>query len=327
LNLPKKNEQRTTNNEQQITPNELDPRLWAFDLERKIAEISLKDQLKDDEQGDWNWITPRAGYVIQHRQPMMYSRQGIAVSQILANEPLEVFTELECTILGNVYTLVRTLHDGYLGFVGRDLIALAEVYQTSPRVVQALRGHIYPEPNIKVSPCEQISYGARVQVLDQFRSNSDDSTWFRIGLDVKSDGDSEEYWIHQHLLNNSGLAPLEWVKQFVGTPYVWGGRSAWGLDCSGLSQLFYAYQGILIPRDADQQEGAFESIAASEARAGDLAFFNQHVAICLGLNTSGKMQILHANAHHMCVTIDTLGEGTYGATLERRLRGFGRWNS
>ncbi len=316
-----------TNNEQQITPNELDPRLWAFDLERKIAEISLKDRLEDDGQRDWDWITPRAGYVIQHKQPMIYSRQGIAVSQVLANEPLEVFTELECTIAGNIYILVRTLHDGYLGFVDRDLIAFAEVHQTSPRVIQALRGHLYPQPNIKSLPLGGISFGARVQVLDQARSSNDDSAWFRIGTDVKSEGDAQEYWIHQHLLSGSGLAPLEWVKQFLGTPYAWGGRSAGGLDCSGLSQLFYAYQGILIPRDADQQEGAFQSIAVSEARAGDLVFFNQHVAIYLGLNHQGQMQILHANTQSMCVTLDTLGEGAYGATLERRLRGFGRWNS
>ena len=114
---------------------------------------------------------------------------------------------------------------------------------------------------------------------------------------------------------------------FLNAPYLWGGRSAWGLDCSGLSQLFYAYQGILIPRDADQQEHTFQGIAVSEVRVGDLVFFNQHVAICLGLNASGKMHLLHANARHMCVTIDTLGEGAYGETLERKLRGFGRWNS
>ena len=104
----------------------------------------------------------------------------------------------------------------------------------------------------------------------------------------------------------------------LGAPYVWGGRSAWGLDCSGLTQLAYAAEGRPLPRDADLQEAALTPV--TQPRRGDLAFFPGHV----GLMLDGR-RMVHANATHMCVSVDTLGEGEYGARLAGALSGFGRW--
>jgi len=131
------------------------------------------------------------------------------------------------------------------------------------------------------------------------------------------------FFIHKSALEPSTLPPLEWVRQFLGTPYLWGGRTAWGIDCSGLAQMYFRYQNIYIPRDADQQEAAFAKVA--EPRAGDLAFFDGHVGILLEQNERGNWRMLHANSRHMSVTVDTLGEGEYGEYLSSILHGFGRW--
>ena len=107
-----------------------------------------------------------------------------------------------------------------------------------------------------------------------------------------------------------GLAPLgkrgdvasvlAFAKCFLGLPYLWGGTSCWGLDCSGLVQLAYAVHGVQLPRDADQQQAATEPVAqVAELQAGDLVFFPGHVGISLG---GGRY--IHASAKVGCVTVN-----------------------
>ncbi len=96
----------------------------------------------------------------------------------------------------------------------------------------------------------------------------------------------------------SSLVNLSQV--FLGAPYLWGGRSPWGVDCSGLTQMVYGLHGIHIPRDASYQEKEGKSVTFAEGQLGDLAFFENdqgkvhHVGIILGRN-----EIRHAsgNAH------------------------------
>ncbi|MFC6667030.1 C40 family peptidase [Deinococcus radiopugnans] len=114
--------------------------------------------------------------------------------------------------------------------------------------------------------------------------------------------------------------PAALALRFLDTPYVWGGRSAWGLDCSGLSQLAFAAFGQFLPRDADQQQEALTVVTAPQR--GDLAFFPGHVGVMLD-----GQRMVHANATHMRVTVETLGEGEYGQRLAAGCTGFGRWTA
>lgn len=107
------------------------------------------------------------------------------------------------------------------------------------------------------------------------------------------------------------------AKGFLNSPYLWGGRSFYGIDCSGLVQVVYKIVGICLPRNASQQIEKGETVSfVEEAKTGDLAFFDDeegriiHVGICLGQGL-----ILHASG---CVRIDTLDhQGIYNK--ERRL--------
>jgi hypothetical protein len=88
------------------------------------------------------------------------------------------------------------------------------------------------------------------------------------------------------------LAPPELARKWYGgAPYLWGGRTEWGLDCSGLVQSVYAARGVRLPRDSDQQYGAGEEVAMSADgggyEGGDLLFFAErgrvsHVALWAG---------------------------------------------
>jgi cell wall-associated NlpC family hydrolase len=111
------------------------------------------------------------------------------------------------------------------------------------------------------------------------------------------------------------LAPIESAEsdfvavaeRFVGVPYLWGGKTSLGLDCSGLVQVALAASGIACPRDSDMQEGALGAALPADdiagLRRGDLVFWKGHVAIVRDAET-----FVHANAFHMAVAIEPIAQ-------------------
>ncbi len=102
---------------------------------------------------------------------------------------------------------------------------------------------------------------------------------------------------------------IEFAKQFLGSPYLWGGRTLFGMDCSGFTQLIYKVAGIQIPRDAYQQATIGEDVSfVNETQAGDLAFFDNaegritHVGMMLG-----KGEIIHASGMVRIDVLDSYG--------------------
>jgi pimeloyl-ACP methyl ester carboxylesterase len=134
-------------------------------------------------------------------------------------------------------------------------------------------------------------------------------------------------------LDSGGIhQALALIERFVGIPYLWGGRSPYGFDCSGLAQTFWGYLGVSIPRDADQQMRAAAPVAG-EAAAGDLFFFGEqdgsghwpisHVAICLGGD-----EVIHANGGAGGISYNSLSPHSphYRLWLRENLAGVGRYS-
>ncbi len=100
------------------------------------------------------------------------------------------------------------------------------------------------------------------------------------------------------------------AERFVGAPYVWGGKTFAGLDCSGLIQTALRAAGHAAPRDTDMQEKALGEAVPAATQRGDLVFWKGHVGVMLD-----ETRLLHANAFHMLVAVEPLAEAA--ARIER----------
>ena len=179
--------------------------------------------------------------------------------------------------------------DGYVGWLPDG--ALSKPKGPPTHKVTALLTFAFPGPSIKLPPVETLAMGASLIVLRQQGSFA-----------VTREG---WYLPRRHLDPIDHRAPdfVAIAERFVGAPYLWGGKSSLGVDCSGLVQVSLTAAGTGCPRDSDmQQDGLGRELNPQEAktlRRGDLIFWKGHVAIARDADT-----IVHANAHHMMTAIE-----------------------
>lgn len=243
----------------------------------RVVRRDVADRFPDLVAVDGDWRAVTAPVADLRRTP-----DGTLDRQAVMGERFQVLEDREGWSFG---TLDR---DGYAGWIrsedlGPDLDA--------NYFVAARGSHLYPEPDMKREPLTALSFGARFRIVaksGRFLETTD-----------------ERFVPEQHLrpIGQTFREPVTVAQLFFGTPYLWGGNSGTGIDCSGLVQAALLACGIPCPGDSDMQEAAL-GVPAAEGEAprrGDLYFWKGHVAFAVDGET-----LIHANAHHMAVAYEPI---------------------
>ncbi|MCK8483383.1 C40 family peptidase [Aliiroseovarius sp. S2029] len=254
----------------------MDPRLTPANT--RIAHDGLRGKVDAPAFTRGTWRRVATGVVdILKSADGPRNRQALMGERVLQLEDHEGFA------------FVQAEKDGYVGYVASAQLtddAQATHWVCTPGT------HLYPAPDMKQRELAALSFGARVTVVGTVNQYSETDT----GCFVPT--------VH--------LAPVGATKDdvvanaalFLGTPYLWGGNSRAGIDCSGLVQAALLAAGHECPGDSDMQEAlghALDDTAPLER--GDLLFWKGHVALVVD-----PTRMIHANAFHMAVAYEGINE-------------------
>ncbi|MBB4040526.1 cell wall-associated NlpC family hydrolase [Microvirga flocculans] len=232
-----------------------------------------------------------ASFSALHRQP---SREAPVDTQAIFGESVTVYDEHEG------WAWVQLHGDGYVGYL--PSAALDEPGIEPTHKVRAVRTFVYPGPNLKLPYLSYLTLNAKVAVTER------QGDYARLATGG---------WVFAPHLDDLDAFEDDYVgvaERFLHTPYLWGGKTSLGIDCSGLAQTALTAAGIKAPRDSDMQErdlGTPVEVTPglSGLLRGDLVFWKGHVGLMMD-----ESNFIHATGHSMTVMIEPL------AVAEERIR-------
>ena len=260
----------------------------AFDPRVTPARADLAAKALEGKVSSRRYVEGRVMEVIEPQAPLRHEPHPEAPldTEALKGERVTIYdTNAEGWAWGQLAA------DHYVGWLPSN--ALVPPGATPTHKVAALRTFAFPGPSIKLPPLEALPFGATLAVARA-----------RDGMAVTQAG---AYVPAPHLVP-IGQHETDFVavaERFVGVPYLWGGKTALGLDCSGLVQIAITACGVACPRDSDMQEEALGKPVATGGepalKRGDFLFWSGHVAIA-----RDHASLIHANAFHMAVAIEPI---------------------
>jgi len=262
----------------------LDRRLNA--VRPDLAEASLAGKV--DAQRFFEGVPARIGVPRVALRPKPDTDSGID-TELLFGEPVLEFDRRDG------WAWVKSGLDDYVGYVEESALALPRAAPT--HWVTAPRTFLYPEPDMKRPATAALSMGSRIAVTGEAETRGTRYVLTDAGA-----------LIARHVAPVDVPVADDYVSvaaRFLETPYLWGGRSGFGLDCSGLVQLSMMMTGRQVLRDTDMQRASIGSeITRDDLRRGDLVFWKGHVAVMTDAST-----MIHASGF----TMDVSHEGLEGA--------------
>ncbi|MBO6550089.1 MAG: C40 family peptidase [Rhizobiales bacterium] len=259
----------------------LDPRIHAYraDLadERLVHQVEAERYIPGDEAHVHRDSVPLFS------QPTF---DGELQTEALFGEAVRIFEIRDGWAWGQILT------DDYVGYLPLEGLSPGQLKPT--HYVSKLRTFIYEEANLKSPPIALISMMSPVAVIGQegeFSELADKGYVYSSHLSSVLSFDDDFVAV---------------AERFVGTPYLWGGRTSLGLDCSALIQIALQATGEFSRRDSDLQAASLGDLLAdssdiSQLKRGDLVFWKGHIGLMIN-----EADLLHSNAHHMAVEIEPL---------------------
>jgi len=216
--------------------------------------------------------------IIQSLSDLCGKPQGPRDRQLLFGDGFTILERADDWCFG------QSTKDGYQGYIKTADLA---PYTPATHWVSALSTHAYAAPNLKSHDQIPLPFGAQVTV------NAEHGNFYQTPAG---------FIPRQHLCATGDFLtdPREVAKMFLGCPYLWGGNSAAGIDCSGLIQAACHATGRACPGDSGPQQKFFPATEGDWA-PGQLIFWPGHVALTLSAT-----HLIHANAHAMAVGIEAI---------------------
>ncbi|WP_176480180.1 NlpC/P60 family protein [Mesorhizobium sp. WSM3859] len=264
-----------------------DARLHAFRSD--LADARLKGEVAAD-----RFVTGRPARITASVADLRKApRPDAGVNtQALFGDDVLVFEDTEG------WAWVQAERDGYVGYVADNLLGARDHAPT--HIVSVPRTFLYPGPDLRFPTSGQLSMGSTVTVTGSAETRGTQYALLPSGQAI----------IARHLRLIGELAEdyVTVAEGFLGTPYLWGGISGFGIDCSGLVQLAMRMTGKDVLRDSDMQAASIGTPLEpgpdyTGLRRGDLVFWKGHVAIM-----TDAENMIHANGHTMLVSREGLKE-------------------
>ena len=206
-------------------------------------------------------------------------------TELLYGEDVSVFDRADG------WAWVQARADGYVGYLPESALTAAVDQPTHHVIVP--RTFVYPGADLRFPVASALSMGSRITVTGEAETRG--TRYFLL-----ADGRAVVAGHCRPLGTSATDDYVAIAARFLETPYLWGGRSGFGIDCSGLVQLALQMTGRTAPRDSDMQAaGLGTEITREELRRGDLVFWKGHAGIMADERT-----LLHANGHTMTVALE-----------------------
>ncbi len=244
-----------------------------------LAALHLKGKVDAERFVEGQRLMSLRGHVPMRVRPESYCAQE---TELLCGESFIVYEQKNGWAWGQIAS------DGYVGYV--HALSLMPYAEPTHRVA-APSTPVLTAPDVKAACTQLLPMNALIRLEKEYDG------FFQTNAGYVS---------HRHIVP-AGEHAVDFVsiaENFLHVPYVWGGKTVAGMDCSGLIQTSLQAAGIAAPRDTDMMEQALGvSVDRMEARRGDLVFWKGHMGVMLG-----EKRLLHANAFHMEVFAEPLDQ-------------------